>query len=712
MRRNLALLAAALLLAGAAPARAQTVLVPSDAANYHRKLDLASQDQEILLLPQSAFELDHGPYRLRFESAALDSLVQAPPTVSYLSVHEPGLLLQVLHLRAHEPDVGMLGPQHFVVEDVNGSVVGAGTLLVAGVAPEGLGLLTAEGDRSLELGRDADVRLRVRPHGNLTETITAGNERDFRLVSLQVEGMDSTGVLTLAARIRPLREGATELRLSAETVDGRNVPLVFPDLSVNAPAPRRVRVGGGPAYVDEAGRGIVKVSILDLPSNLPATPEVVRDAAGEMLVTEQHFDREHGTLTATLELTGRGSHPAAGSRDGREIRVRAGTRTFRGSLDVVGPPLASSVKVEGTDSSDRAVVPIGGRAVLRIAGKNLEGLHLDCSDLGEGSSCRTLGSASDELVAEVHTGSEIREGDQELVLRADPRPDGSTPDRRVPVRVRVEYPAIPAPLAGADFLGVPCPTDHGCHVSGDGQSMVVRSGLAGKLLLHFDDPAIPAEYGWQKLIVTVTRARGDQRQVVRTYGTPVSPRLVRNGSQGGDLPLLDPTLDPKHGDLFIVRVEHAADQYAPEYRTGLASAEAYVRRIYIDGGPAKRLSGDIVVQPVLFALGADSTGGMKALYPNAGLGMTWQFLNGRLEPRPYSVKLQALLTNLQSTGSGGLPGQPALFLSGNLRVPGSDPSRPLVLTTGVARTFGEEGRWQLLIGAGIDLGVANMIFGG
>jgi hypothetical protein len=188
--------------------------------------------------------------------------------------------------------------------------------------------------------------------------------------------------------------------------------------------------------------------------------------------------------------------------------------------------------------------------------------------------------------------------------------------------------------------------------------------------------------------------------------------MVRNGSQSGDLPLLDPTLDPKHGDLFIVRVEHAADQYAPEYRTGLASAEAYVRRIYIAGGPAKRLSGDIVVQPVLFALGADSTGGMKALYPNAGLGMTWQFLNGRLEPRPYSVKLQALLTNLQSTGSGGLPGQPALFLSGNLRIPGSDPSRPLVLTTGVARTFGEEGRWQLLVGAGIDLGVANMIFGG
>jgi hypothetical protein len=709
MRRNLALLAAALLLAGAAPARAQTVLVPSDAANYHRKLDLASQDQEILLLPQSTFALDHGPYRLRFESAALDSLVQAPPTVSYLSVHEPGLLFQVLHLRAHEPDTGMLGPQHFVVEDANGSVVGAGTLLVAGAAPEGLGLLTAEGDRSLELGREADVRLRVRPHGNLTGSITAGNERDFQLVSIQPEAMDSTGVLTLAARIRPLREGATELRLSAETVDGRSVPLVFPDLSVNAPAPRRVRIGGGPAYVDEAGRGTVMVTVLDLPANLTATPEVVGDAGGEMLVTDQRFDREHGTLTATLELTGRGSHPAAGGRDGREVRVRAGARTFRGSLEVVGPPVASTVRVEG---AERPVLPIGGRAVLRIAGKNLERLHLDCSDLGKGSSCRTLGSASDELVAEVRAGSEIREGEQELVLRADPRADGSTPDRRVSIRVRAEYPAIPAPLAGADFLRVPCPTDHGCHVSGDGQSMVVRSSIAEKLLLHFDDPAIPAEYGWQKLIVTVTRARGDQRQVVRTYGSSVSPRMVRNGSRSGDLPLLDPTLDPKHGDLFIVRVEHAADQYAPEYRTGLASAEAYVRRIYIDGGPAKRLSGDIVVQPVLFALGADSTGGMKALYPNAGLGMTWQFLNGRLEPRPYSVKLQALLTNLQSTGSGGLPGQPALFLSGNLRIPGSDPSRPLVLTTGVARTFGEDGRWQLLVGAGIDLGVANMIFGG
>jgi hypothetical protein len=708
MRRSLPLLAPLLLLAIAVPARAQTLLVPSDASTYRQKLDLAAQDQEILLLPQSAFKLDAGPYHLRMETPALDSLVHAPPTVSYLSVHEPGLLFQVLHLRAHEPDATMLGPQRFVVADSSGSEVARGTLLVVGAAPEGLGLVTREGDRTLELGRETEVSLRVRPHGNLAGGIEAGNERDFELTSITPQAVDSSGVFTLVARVRPLRAGATELRLMAETIDGRTVPLVFPDLTVRAPAPRRVRVSGGPLYVDEAGRGTGRLTILDLPNNLVTTPNLVAEPAAEMIVTDQHFDRARGVLEATVELTGRGEHPTAGGRNGREIQVRAGANTFRGSLEVVGPPVAAAVRIEGME---KPVLPIGGgRVVMRVTGKNLEGLHFDCSPLGEGSSCRTLGSASDEVVGEVVAGSTIREGEHSMLLRLEPRTDGAEAVRDLQLRVRAEYPAIPAPLASAPFLRIVCPAGGGCKQSSDGQTMVVRAKVADAIRLRIEDAAVPAEFGWQKVVVTVTRVRGDQRQVVRTFGSSVSPRLVRNGSKNDDLPLLDPSLDPKHGDLFLIRVEHVADQYAPEYRSGLASSEAYVRRVYIDGGPMRRLAGDIVVQPVLFALGADTTG-MTALYPNVGLGMTWQFLNGRLEPRPYSVKLQALLTNLQSTENGKMPGEPAVFLSGNLRIPGSDPSRPLVLTSGIARVFGDEGGWRVLIGAGIDLGVAHMIFG-
>lgn len=709
MRRILLLLAILLGLAPLSAVRAQVVLVPSDAAGYQQKLDLAAQDQEILLLPQSTLSLDAGPYRLHFYNPALDSVIAVPPTVSYLSVHTPGLLFQLLHLRAHEADAGMLGPQRFTVSDSSGAQVAGGTLLVIGVPPEGLGLLTADGDRTLQLGEEEEVRLRVRPHGNLAGAIEAGNERDFQLLSIQPLSVDSTGVFTLSARIRPLRVSATELRLTAETVDGRTVPLLFSDLTVQAPAPRRVRVNGGPIYVDEAGRGSAQLSILDLPPDLTARPTLVAEPASEMIVTEQRFDRARGVLEATVELTGRGAHPDAGGRSGREIRVRAGPLTFRGTLDVIGPPLLKTTRIEGME---KPVLPIGGtRVVVRVTGKNLDGLRFDCSALGEGSTCRTLGSTSEEVVGEVQTGSGIREGEHTLLLRPESGAAGGDRTRELPVRLRAEYPAIPAPLAAAKFLSIVCPGDHGCKHSGDGQSMVVRAKVAGELRLHIEDDSVPAEFGWQKVVITITRVRGDQRQVVRAFGSSVTPRLIRHGEQSVDLPLLDPSLDPRHGDHFLVRVEHAADQYAPEYRTGLASAEAYVKHIYIDGGPARRIAGDIVVQPVLFALGADSTG-MTALYPNAGLGMTWQFLNGRLEPRPYSVKLQALLTNLQSTKNGKMPGDPTVFLSGNLRIPGSDPSRPLVLTSGIARVFGEEGGWRILIGAGIDLGVAHMIFGG
>jgi hypothetical protein len=116
------------------------------------------------------------------------------------------------------------------------------------------------------------------------------------------------------------------------------------------------------------------------------------------------------------------------------------------------------------------------------------------------------------------------------------------------------------------------------------------------------------------------------------------------------------------------------------------------------------------VQPVLLTL---RDGKVDPLYPNAGFGLTWQFLNAQMEPRLYSAKLQLLATNIQPGGGGNSPrSQPALFASGNLRIPGTDPARPLVLTSGVARMFGSEPGWRLLMGGGIDLGVARLIFGG
>jgi hypothetical protein len=47
-----------------------------------------------------------------------------------------------------------------------------------------------------------------------------------------------------------------------------------------------------------------------------------------------------------------------------------------------------------------------------------------------------------------------------------------------------------------------------------------------------------------------------------------------------------------------------------------------------------------------------------------------------------------------------------------VRVPGTDPSKPLVISAGVARMFGAAEPWQLLVGARMDLGVAGLIFGG
>ncbi len=119
------------------------------------------------------------------------------------------------------------------------------------------------------------------------------------------------------------------------------------------------------------------------------------------------------------------------------------------------------------------------------------------------------------------------------------------------------------------------------------------------------------------------------------------------------------------------------------------------------------------MQPVLFGLGGPEDGtGVDVLYPNDGSGVTWQALNERMESRLFSTKLQFLVTNLQAVkGGGSAGGRPALFLSGNLRIPGADANRSLTLTTGVARMLGQEGGWRMLAGAGMDLGVARMIFG-
>jgi len=274
--------------------------------------------------------------------------------------------------------------------------------------------------------------------------------------------------------------------------------------------------------------------------------------------------------------------------------------------------------------------------------------------------------------------------------------------------VVVERPSSPAPLATSGMIRLGCERPRACRPDESGESLVVRADEALQLRLLLNDAEVGGEHGWQKLVVGVIRVRGEQRQAIRSIGTPAAPRLLRSGSGGGSLPLLDASADPRHGDVFIVRVEHVAEQYPAEYRSA-ATGEAWVRRIYVDGGLARRITGDIAVQPLLFSVSGSTA---APLYPNAGFGVTWQFLNTRLEPRLFSAKLQLLATDIKNMGGAERSSRPALFLSGNLRIPGTDPARPLVLTSGVAHMLGGEDRWRLLAGAGVDLGVARMIFGG
>ena len=82
-----------------------------------------------------------------------------------------------------------------------------------------------------------------------------------------------------------------------------------------------------------------------------------------------------------------------------------------------------------------------------------------------------------------------------------------------------------------------------------------------------------------------------------------------------------------------------------------------------------------------------------------------------MQPRVASTKLQLIGTSLVDANGEKGARQPALFLSGNLRVPGTDPSRPVVLTSGVARLLAGDTGWRLLAGAGVDLGLSRLMLG-
>lgn len=684
---------------------AQAILQPHDRAPYRQRFDLYAGDLQLLLVPQVATSFGEGPFEFRFDEPRLQALVDAAPATIYLSQREGGFHLQVLNLRARETPAAVLGPQAYRIVNGAGEAVARGTLLVLGRQPDGVDLATADPTRVLELGRAAPVRITLRTHDNYAGEVQVLNPREFELRELREE-LDSTGVLSLSGRLRPLRADASELRLGVDTRDGRVAEVAFAGLMVRPPVPRRVRVMGGPVFLDATGRGTARVRVIDLPAALVAQAEVASDPQGELSVLEQRTDGEGG-LELLLEFVGRGIR-SAGSREIREIAIRAGTLSYRGLVEVVGAPSVTSVRAE---PHGRALVTAGGTpTLLRVQGHNLDSMALDCAGLGPGARCQTLSASPTELTAEVVAPALAREGEHllPLVAAGDRRAGEAT------VRVHAEYPAIPVPLAGAPFVRLDCPS---CRTHAE--AVTVTAGAADRVRLVLDGAAVPAEHGWQRVAVTVTRIRGDNRQVVRTFGSAAAPRVVRNGMTAGALTLLDATADARHGDQFLVRVEHVAEQYAPEQRAGVAVTDAWVRSIYVDGGTMKRLTGDVVVQPVLLAwAGSSTTGsqpegdapvsGWEVMYPNAGFGLTWQFLNERLEPRLFSAKLQFLATNLQP-GRGG--GQPAVLLAGNLRVPGTDPARPLSVSAGVARMFGGEAGWRMLMGAGMDLGVARMIFG-
>lgn len=704
-----------LLIALPPAAAAQAVLVPSNRAPYAAKFDLLVPDAQYLFLPQTPLAPAEGPFRFRFRHPALDAVLTSPATVHYLLPREGGFHLQHLHLRAPELPADALGPQGFEIIDGAGGVVGRGTILVLSRPPEPVALAAEDGTRVLELGQPTPVRLTIRTHGNYRGAPRVVNRHDWEIDGLRADTAAATpGLVVLRGELRAQRAGAQELRLSVETEDGREVELAFGGLQVREPAPGRLRAAGGPLYVDALGSGAVRLVLRGFPPGLLEEPRIVPDAAGELLVLRESFDAEARELTVELEFRARAARPP-GARELRELVVRAGPRLYRANLEVVGAPTVSGVHVE---RAGRAVLVIGGEpTLLRISGQNLDGYRPDCSVFGASARCESLGSGPTEIVERVMLGADAPEGELQLPLvPAGVRAEAATRAHPLAVRVQLERPAIPMLLTQPGLLDLNCEELRSCRRARDGESIRVAPEELLRLQLRVDEARIAAAHGWQKLVISVTRVRGEQRQVLRTFGSPAAPRLYRHGLAAGGLSLLDAGADPRHGDQIIIRVEHAAEQYPAEHRGGVAASEAFVRRVYVDGGTGKRLTADMAVQPVLFRFGGAGADGEPArvttLYPNAGLGLTWQFLDERLEPRMFAAKLQLLATNIRNVAPGGNAAEPAVLLSANLRIPGSDPAKPLVLTGGVAHFWGESPGWRLLAGAGMDLGIARLIFGG
>lgn len=698
-----------LCLAAPAGAAAQVVLVPSDKAPYAQKLDLERQDAQYFLLPQAAVPLDEGPYAFRFEDPRLDSVLNGPTAVQYVAVKEGGFLVQLLNLRAGEVPPESLGPQGFELLNAAGEVVGRGRLLVFARPPEAVDLLNDEGTRIFEENRASEVRFRIRSNGNYRGLVPRRASTDVDLIDLREELSADTGLVVVSGRLRPRRRDLGEVRLAVETRDGRVVELTYDGLTVKAPAPGRVRISGGPIYLDALARGQADVAISEFSPSLALRQEaeIVAEAGSDLLVAEQHFERGTGELVARVEYVARDPRES-GLRLVRELNIRAGGRLYRGYVEVVGAPSVTGVR---TDQSGRPVLIAGAApALLRITGQNLDNLRLDCSPLGPGATCANRGTSPTEIVEEIALGADISEGDYLLPLAPmGERPPGAGPIYPAGgIRVQVQRSAIPAPLDSPGLLKLDCAGIAECRVADGGETLVVGPEAATRLKLLLDPSAIAADRGWQLLSIAVTRVRGIERQTVRTYGTAAAPRALHAGSAAADLPLLDLSAEPRHGDLFLLKVEHLAEHYPAQHRIAATAGETFVRSIYIDGGPLKRLTGDVAVQPLLYAF----KGGLDLvpLVMNAGAGFTWHFLNERLEPRPWSVKLQLLATNIADQGSEEAI-VPALYLSGNLRIPGTDPSRPLNLSTGIARMMGSGAGLRILIGAGLDLGLSGLVRG-
>ena len=736
---------------------AQPRLVPSDAAPYARKLDLTAADHEFLLVPEAG----EGPRPARglafhFVDDSLDALLAAPGTVRYVTVRDGGVHLQLLHLRVRRPPARALGPQRWELRD-GGATVARGELLVVARAPEPVELTTADGQRVLDEGQPTPVRLRVRTHGNLAGGLTLRNAADFELrdvrpapgqadrapadraadrppaagdapaavrvpVAADVAGgdgpaEDSAGVATIAATLRPLHREATRLVVAADTRDGRTVELTFPRLTIRPPAPRRARVAGGPVYLDALGSGWARLSVLDLATPDGVAPDL--DApGGELTVRDERWDRAARRLEAVVEVAPRGPRPA-GAREVRDLTVRAGGASWVARVELVAAPLVAGVRAEPGGESLPVVRPGGAPVLVRILGQNLDELRLDCAPLGAAAGCRTVGASPTELAVELAPAPDAPEGELLLPLVATggrATSGGLGGAALAGVRVRVARPSVPVALAAPGLLALRCGArmaaeagdgGRGCRAGRDGASLVAGVEAARGLALAVGDSLLPWTVGWQRLVVTVTRLRG-------------APRLVRRGLPAGRLPLLDPSVEVRHGDALVVRIEHALDQYPEAQRTDPAAAEPWVRTVYVDGGPLRRLAADVAVQPVLYSLeprrATDGTRtdrrDLAPRYMNAGIGVTWQPMTWRMQPRVLSAKLQLIAMSGADGGDGGgsTGRQPALFLSGNLRVPGSEPTRPIVLTAGLVRLFGaeQERGWRMMAGAGVDLGVARL----